>query len=337
MNVQKTFKTAAVSFLLFCCWLSAATLPSAARTPDIQRSMDALAKLSDLRENLVYKKAGDIDLTLDLVLPTTTKDKDGKDLFPDGAPVVLYFHGGGWIQGNRYTSFNALKYFSENGIALALVSYRFADGKNTVETCVTDCFDAARYLAKNAREYGLDPTRMLAYGTSAGGHLTLMAVLADPSAFPGDPSLADAQFRFVGGVAICPVSTLVDKEAWGERDYLSADKRFETLFGGSFEQTQAMAKKVSPLYWLKKDSPRLLIMHGDADKTVSIKGSLMMEAKAKELGADLTLLRVPNAGHNFKSERNPLWRVQRLVFLDNLLDMAQTSCGPSRWIQLGWR
>ena len=186
------------------------TLPSAQRTPGIQRKMDSVAKLADLRSDLVYKKVGDTELTLDLILPKVTKDKDGKPLFPEGAPVVLFLHGGGWINGNRYTSYDAMKFFSEQGVAQALVSYRFAGGENTVETCVTDCFDAARYLAKHAKEYGLDPNRMLAYGASAGGHLTLMMVLSDPAAFPGDPALADAQFRFIGGVAICPVGTLVD-------------------------------------------------------------------------------------------------------------------------------
>ncbi len=316
-------------FLCLAC-IQAAVVPSAQRGPALQKLHESYAKSADLHSDIVYKKIGEWDVTLDLMLPRRTKNKYGEPLFKDGAPVVFYLHGGGWINGNRYTSAQAVEFFSERGIASVGVSYRFSKDGDTLETCVTDCFDAVRFIAKNAEKYNLDPNRFLAYGASAGGHLTLMMLTAEAKDFPGDPTLADAAFKFIGGVAMCPPTTLVDAEAWNGEDYINVG-RLEKLLNCSGEPMWALAKKLSPLHLLKKDSPRILIVHGEDDKTVSIEGSILMVKKAEQIGADVQLVRAPGAGHNFKGKHPPLWRVQRLIFLENLWEMARSSYGQNTW------
>lgn len=341
MRKQSFFKRLAGALLLGVCLGSAwgAVLPAAVRTPEIEQKRQYIATVSRLEGDLVYKKVGDLDLTLDLMLPLKTTDAKGQALFPDGTPLVIHLHGGGWRSGNRYLSGRDVKFFSDHGIAVASPSYRVVrDGNGcTVETCVIDCFDAVRYLVKHAKEYGLDPSRLFVYGGSAGGHLALMLLWADPAAFPGDPALADAKVKFSGGVAIAPVGTLADPQAWAPIDYINEPRRFEKLMGGTLEEKRELAEKLSPLSWLKKNSARALLIHGEEDTRVNIKGSILVEEKAKAIGADVTLLRQPGADHSGRGDRAALWRVSGLIKLDNLLDMVNSTVGDTHWSEQPWR
>ncbi|MDR0352332.1 MAG: alpha/beta hydrolase [Opitutaceae bacterium] len=317
----------------------ASVVESAARTPELEQKREYIATVSKLHGDLVYKKVGDLELTLDLMLPLSTTAKNGREFFPDGTPVVIWLHGGGWRNGSRYFSGNDIRFFANHGIASACVSYRLVQDGNgcTVETCVIDCFDAVRWLVKNAGNYGLAPGKVFVYGGSAGAHLALMLAWADADAFKGDPALADARVAVAGAVAIAPVATLADLDARDSIDYLNEKGRFEKLMGGSLPEKMDLAKKASPLYWLKKDSPRTLVIHGTRDQRVSLKGSLMLEERARELGADFTLLRAPNADHSQRGARAPLWRVQGLIVLDNMLDIVQSSYGETDWVRQIWR
>ena len=77
---------------------------------------------------------------------------------------------------------------------VATVNYRLTkkDGLTTVES-VTDCKDAIRFFAANAKRFGVDPKRFILMGGSADGHLTLMTALAPDADYPPkDSSLNEA-------------------------------------------------------------------------------------------------------------------------------------------------
>ncbi len=282
-------------------------LPSAQANAAVQKRLDAMAAASDAKLNLAYKTVGDVACTMDLFLPTTVKDKDGKAFYPDGAPVVLFFHGGGWAAGSRYTTLEGIalpetvKFFSDRGIALALVSYRFIGNGLGVQDCIADAFDAVRYLALHAQEYRLDAKRMLSCGGSAGGHLALMLLYANPDAFAGDAALKNATFSFVGGVMRAP----------------------PVVFPGTVHRN--FAPEMAPMHWISAGAARALLVHGDKDTAVSIQDSELFANKAKELGVEVTLLKVPNADHHFKGKHQPLAGLTRNIFLNNLYAMARES------------
>jgi acetyl esterase/lipase len=306
---------------------TASTIPSAQPTPSQAAAIPQKAALADYHPDLVYKKVGDLDCTLDLLLPKTKTDKSGKPLFPNGTPVVLWFHGGSWAKGTRHAlTPDDIRFFSNNGLALAQVSYRLIAKNNGIHIpdCVADCFDAARFLAQNASAYNLDPNNFLAHGNSAGGHLTLLMLLADPAAFPGDPALANIKFRFTGGVAACPPCTFYTPEAWAPKEVRRKDEWFVERLAVTRENSLQAAQKASPLWWLKKNSTRALIIQGETDPTVGVGHSLAMKKQATALGADLTVLLIPGANHAFKGNRSPLndLRWQTLA-QPNLRDMAR--------------
>ncbi|MDR2675222.1 MAG: alpha/beta hydrolase [Opitutaceae bacterium] len=330
-----------MSALAFAALLpaGAAPLPQARRNARQEAGMKRKAEVSDLHADIVYKKVGGDDLTLDLMLPKTKTDAKGRALFPNGTPVVFYLHGGGWHGGHRYASPDDAAYFSENGLALACVTYRFAKNNGlTIADCVTDCFDAARYLAGRAADFSLDPQLFLAYGHSAGGHLTLMMLYAPPADFPGDPALAAAKFRFVGGVSFSGPTNMHDREFWNHEGWagtysnplLAIQKNQTDAFGAAPEAGRpAIAKKVSPYYYLEKNSPRTLLIHGELDRAISINHSVLLEKRARELGADVTLWRVPNADHGFKGGRTTVFDGWSRLGWGNLRDMAREAAAKN--------
>ena len=64
--------------------------------------------------------------------------------------------------------------------------------------------------------------------------------------------------------------------------------------------TEEIVKLVSADQYLKADSPPILLVHGDTDPVVPIDLSTHLYTMAKEMGLDIELVEVRNAGHGFK-------------------------------------
>jgi acetyl esterase/lipase len=99
---------------------------------------------------------------------------------PDGPlPVIVYFHGGGWVIADLDTydpSARALA--ARSGAIVVSVAYRQAP-EYTYPTAHEDSYAAYEWVAKNASELGGDPDRIATAGESAGGNLAVaMALMA---------------------------------------------------------------------------------------------------------------------------------------------------------------
>ena len=87
------------------------------------------------------------------------------------APVFLFFHGGGFREGDRAHYGYVARPFIENGIIAAIASYRLIP-KNTYPDQRNDTRDAVAWLYKNIGSYGGDPRSLFVGGHSAGGLMT---------------------------------------------------------------------------------------------------------------------------------------------------------------------
>lgn len=244
--------------------------------------------------DMVYKTADGEELSMDLILPE-------KQILSEGTPVVMYIHGGGWHGGERYVLHpNVLKRYTDKGIAVACISYRLVKGERTVLQCIEDCKDAARFLVKNASKYKLDPKRFAATGHSAGAHLSLLAALSPNSVFGGDPSLKSYVPTFVCVAAYAPVTSFYDPAASSPTALTSDERTMARLLGGEPPEKQELAKKLSPMEYLMKNSPKVLLVHGDMDSLISVNGSRLMAQKGDKIGASVEFIEVKNADHSFK-------------------------------------
>ncbi len=112
-------------------------------------------------------------------------------------PVVINFHGGGWVQGNpEQSEWAASRIAKEVGAVVVSVAYRLAP-EHPYPAAVEDCWAALNWVHDNADELHVDPQRIAVMGDSAGGNLA--AVVALKARDAGGPELC-AQVLVYPGV-----------------------------------------------------------------------------------------------------------------------------------------
>ena len=202
-------------------------------------------------------------------------------------PGVILIHGGGWTSGTKEqrVGYAALKYVAR-GFVVANVEYRLAKTA-TAPAAVTDVLKAARWFHNNAGKYGVDPRRIVVTGDSAGGHLALMVAMTPGSARLGPPAHVAAVVNFFG---VTDVADLL------EGDHV---QKYAVTWVPEQEGRRELAKRVSPMTYVRKDLPPILTLHGDADKTVPYEQGANLTSALKKAGSDARLITVSGAGHGF--------------------------------------
>ncbi len=107
----------------------------------------------------------------------------------DNLPVVMYFHGGGWVLGDIDSHDGTCKQLlAELGDAVVVsVHYRLAP-EDKYPAAAEDCYAAAAWVAENGADLGADGSRMAVCGDSAGGNLS--AVVSQMARDRGAPAIA---------------------------------------------------------------------------------------------------------------------------------------------------
>jgi acetyl esterase len=100
-------------------------------------------------------------------------------------PVVAYFHGGGWVQGDLETHHGLCARLAKHaGVLVVAIDYRLAP-EHKFPAAVDDCLAAYRWLRANGRDLDADTARVAVAGDSAGGNLS--AVVSQLAASSGTP------------------------------------------------------------------------------------------------------------------------------------------------------
>ena len=234
----------------------------------------------------MYVENGHGQQKLDLYLPAQPK-----------GPLLVWIHGGGWRGGNKANPPGLA--MVKNGVAVASVEYRFSQHA-IFPAQIEDCKAAIRWLRAHAGEYGYRKDMVAAWGASAGGHLVaLLGVTGQVKDFDVGANLDESS----------GVQCVID---WfGPADFPGYDENLPTpmvqrenpnsviaqLFGGPVSQKLELAKRASPVTWATKDAAPMLIMQGTNDPLVPLDQSERLYKKLKEVGANVTLDVIEDAGH----------------------------------------
>ena len=125
------------------------------------------------QEQILYKQIDTTQLFIEIYYP---EKMDTVQKYP----AMVFFFGGGWVNGNRYHFLNHAKYFAKRGLVCFLVDYRTQSKNGTTPfECLQDAKSAMRYIRKNADKFNIDKTKIIASGGSAGGHLAAATALIE--------------------------------------------------------------------------------------------------------------------------------------------------------------
>ena len=117
------------------------------------------------QEQVLYKKVDTTQLYL-TVYRSTLKEPNKK------TPAIIFFFGGGWNNGTVKQFEPQAKYFIQRGVTCILADYRVKERQNaTPFESLQDAKSAIRFIRAEANELNIDPTKIIASGGSAGGHL----------------------------------------------------------------------------------------------------------------------------------------------------------------------
>ena len=254
-----------------------ATLPSTPPTP--------LTMGMNMRD-VTYCTMDGIPLKMDILYPFTGYGP---------WPVVIYVHGGAWIGGSKLDPYGDidLPALRQAGYMAVSVSYRLAP-EYPFPAMIQDIKCAVRYLRAHAAEYNIDPDRIGARGSSAGGHLVSLLGLADESAgWDVGPYLNQSS----------RVQAVVD--TYGPTDL--SDPAFFGLFRNAInalfrsrELTDELLASASPLTYISAGDPPFLILHGDRDEVVDLSQSQKLYDALVKAGIPAELIVVQGGGHGFK-------------------------------------
>ncbi|WP_109830957.1 alpha/beta hydrolase [Reichenbachiella versicolor] len=253
-----------------------------------------------------YKK----DLFLDIYYPTSQKFAK--------SPVILYFHGGAWVTGikgsvntNKFNgAFNRLR---ANGYTVVSAEYTLAkEGYSPFPDCIRDGYDVIKWIENNADSLNLDLDNFGLMGESAGGQIAMLNAFADPINYglrkskPNLKYVVDIYgptdlYNLYKSPTIDSVSKFIQKFPEPIQKQLDIPKR---VFGFDPELDTAKAMnfalKFSPLTYLSKDVPPMLIIHGDEDILVPIKQSRALQAGLVSLGIKSEFHAVQGMNHAFR-------------------------------------
>lgn len=229
---------------------------------------------------------------LDLYLP--------KDRKSDKLPVIVYFHGGGWLQGNKADGAGRLMTLVRTGkYAGVSVGYRLSR-EATWPAQLHDCKAAIRWVRAHADQYGLDPDRIAVWGRSAGAHLALMiGVTGDGPEGEGAFGSTDGASSKVACVAnyfgVTDIPALVGQPSDIDRTTPGAPEA--QLLGGPLLDNPAKAQAASPIAYVTADDPPVLTVHGDADRAVPYDQAVRLDAALRQAGVPSYFVTVKGAGH----------------------------------------
>ena len=223
-------------------------------------------------------------------------------------PVILSVHGGGFMAGDKRDKqvepmLNGLK----RGYAVVAINYRLS-GEAIWPAQIHDCKAAVRWIKANAQKYSLDADHIVAWGGSAGGHLS--SILGTSA---GVEKLEGSELGNAGKSS--RIQAVVD---WfGPTDFLKMDEQLKesgsinpmihsiptspesSLLGRNIEDVPTLVKEADPGTYVSTDDPPFFIQHGTEDNLVPYQGSVLLARQlGKVLGAEKVLLELfPATGH----------------------------------------
>jgi acetyl esterase/lipase len=211
------------------------------------------------------------------------------------APCFVFFHGGGWTNGDLDQGRPICEYLASRGMVALTANYSMLPkdeqknlpaGESKKRICVMDGKTVVRWVKQHANELGIDPGKIVVSGASAGGHIGVLQMMDEEFNNPADSTEihTDAQ----AFVLLCPAFTVPERD---------------------------QAPDVNVFQWVEKKFPPTLFIVGDTDSWK--KASDVLVEKLAEKKNDFEVWMGPGVGHMFF--RTAEWITPTLIRIDEFL------------------
>jgi acetyl esterase/lipase len=292
--------------LLVIALLLVVAVTASAQLPPTASFAAQLASQYQVASNLTYRTASNQQLKMDVYYRRGVTTPQ---------PTLVYIHGGFWVAGAKETAILGLVPWMEMGWNVVNVEYRLGvatDVSTLAPAAVVDCFCALRFVAGSAAAYNVDVNRIVVTGESAGGHLALAMGMIPENAVSASADCAGAapaRGAAAGPVVLPPMPKIAAVINWfgitdvpdvidGKNSQPAAVRWF-----GDLPNKMEIAKKVSPLTYVRAGLPPILTVHGDADPTVPYPEAVKLHQELAKVNVPNQLVTVPGGRHgNFTAD-----------------------------------
>jgi acetyl esterase/lipase len=238
----------------------------------------------------------DLPLRLDLLVPQT----------PGAKPLVVYLPGGGFVLSMKEAALERRTYVAEAGYAVASAEYRTVRHGATYRDAVADAKSAIRFLRAHAAQYGLDTSKVVVWGESAGGYLACMVGATngipefespDNPEFTSDVQAVINQFGLSNLLKFVADFDPEAQQALLRPGTAAASFVFGPGTSLSLADGPEAVSTADPTQYVTAKTPPFLHFHGSADNVVPPNQSLLLHTALLERGVDSSRYVLTGAEH----------------------------------------
>ena len=231
--------------------------------------------------NITYLTASNWEAKLDLYLPKATEGP---------VPTVIHIHGGGWVGGTKDNHLPFFLPYLEMGLAVVNVEYRLARVA-LAPAAVEDCRCTLQWVYQNAKQYNFDTSRIVVTGSSAGGHLSLTTGMLPSSAGLDRQCRSGGELTVAAIVNWYGITDVVDLLDGPNKKY------YAVQWLGAQTDRESIARRVSPLTYVRPGLPPIMTIHGTADDTVPYSHAVRLHEALDRAEVPNKLLTIPGGKH----------------------------------------
>ncbi|MGF1558576.1 MAG: alpha/beta hydrolase [Flavobacteriaceae bacterium] len=229
------------------------------------------------QEQIVYKQIDSTKLFMEVYLLETMET--GKKY-----PAMVFFFGGGWNDGSIKQFEPHANYFSKRGMICFLVDYRVKNRHQTTPfESLKDAKSALRFIREEADEWYVDPSKIVAAGGSAGGHLAAAtAILNDYNENTDTMSVSCIPN------ALVLFNPVIDNGPGG--------------YG--YDRIGDDYKSFSPLHNIKNGAPPTILFLGTNDDLIPVETATYYQKIMEKVSSRCELRLYEGQGHGFFNYKN---------------------------------
>jgi acetyl esterase/lipase len=247
-------------------------------------------------QDVIYHRKYGTALTLDVFQPAK----------PKGVGIIFLISAGWYSEHSAIDSFPVPKQaFLDRGYTVFTVVHG-SPPKFILPEIVQDIHRAVRFIRYSAAKFGVNSSSLGITGGSSGCHLALLIATQGGSGNPKAPDPVDRVSSAVQAAAcFYPPTDLLNFGRPGvEAVGIGPLGDYREAFGApalSAEARRQLGRQISPLYFVHRRQPPILLIHGDADPLIPLQQSQIFVDRAVRAGAKAELIVRHGAGHGWGS------------------------------------